>query len=160
MALTRVLCLNEFKDLIYSPRNNTLVFLRGLLRHLRAHSVGLTTASLPISKDADIISVKEALYQVLDFIVDLTLSAILVEDAIKVESLRARCYSPYLAHFVGRSVNRNLRRVNGLESLLQRLKLFGTARVSFKVLTQDGPYSHEDPDVALVLEILIEKALL
>lgn len=62
-----------FEDVLDSPGDDALVFLRRLLGQLCAHSIGLATACLTIGKDTHIIAIEETLNQVLNFEVDLIL---------------------------------------------------------------------------------------
>lgn len=76
------------KDVLNRSRNNTWVFCWILLWELCAHGKGLATSCLTVSKNADIITIHKALYQVLYLIIDFILGRSLAKNTIEIEELR------------------------------------------------------------------------
>jgi hypothetical protein len=134
------------KDLIDCSRNDTLVWRRSLFWHLSTHGISLSTTGLAIGKDSHVVAIKEALYQMAHLAVHLILSRLLAEDTVKVEDI----WGTWLFQF-----NRELGGVQGDYGFLNLLKGFLSPSIGLEVLTQDWPHSDEDPNVPLVLQVLV-----
>ena len=79
--------IHRAEDLADSPRNNSLSSFILLSQTVCAHSIGLTTASLPIGENADIMTIQKAGNQVLHFLVDLGLTTLSAENLIEYEAV-------------------------------------------------------------------------
>lgn len=75
------------KDVLYSSWNYTRAFWWILFWKLCPHCKSLSTASLAIGENADIVPIQETLNQVLHLLIDFILSWSLAEDTIEVEEL-------------------------------------------------------------------------
>ena len=143
--------LNVVKNLFDCSWNDTLILQWCLLRHLGAHSVGLSTTCLTVGKYAHIIPIEETLNQPLNLIINLSLSTLLVEYTIEVECLSTLLPTAYLTYLLRSTLNRELSIVNGTYCFLNHFKWFRRPSVGFEVLGQKWPHSHEYPNVTFVL---------
>ena len=119
---------------MHSSRYDASFSLVLLIETVCAHRVGFATASLPISKDANIMSVQETRNQVLNLVKYLILGALLGEDFIKDEivllPVRLFCTSlgPYFRAVC--HIKLNLLIVWNDKLALEKLKRLSGPRVS------------------------------
>ena len=79
--------IHRAENLADSPRNNSLSSFILLSQTVCAHCIGLSTASLPIRENADIMTIQKAGNQVLHFLVDLGLTTLSAENLIEYEAV-------------------------------------------------------------------------
>ncbi len=125
------------------------MLLQGKLVGLSSHGVSLATASLPVGEDAYIIPINAALNEMLYLLIDVCLIRLIVENVVKIVDM--------VLSFI---LDLNLEGAEHMHHLLSLFECDLALVVCLVVLLQDGPDPHKDSDVALELQILIQKVFL